>query len=208
MTIRPVHALCRSAAPYRIEVGGVLTAAGVRRGPHLLTVLASGSWEVRAGTSDAVRARFPESLVAPALYDAHVHLHPSVDLADYVAHGVTRVRDLGSRVGAGQELPTARDCADPLPDVVLGGPVLSGPGRPRLPIAAEWDHADDLPALVDAAARRGARWLKLYTRFPVELYPVAVDHAHAHGLRVTAHCRPGGYAAAVRAGVDELQHLA
>ncbi|MFC5052134.1 SagB family peptide dehydrogenase [Saccharothrix xinjiangensis] len=158
--------------------------------------------------SGPVAARFPRSLVAPALHDAHVHLSAGADLAEYVAHGVGRVRDLGSVVGTDQEVPLARRCTDLVPDIVLGGPLLDGPGRrQRLPFAAEWSGPDDLPSLVDAAAGRGARWLKLYTRFPAALYGPVVAHAHARGLGVTAHPGPGAFPAAVRAGVDELQHL-
>ncbi|SHF17337.1 SagB family peptide dehydrogenase [Streptoalloteichus hindustanus] len=200
------HSLCRSRAPYRVEVGGVLTPSGIERGRRVLTVLSPDSWEIRP-TGDPVDASFPETLVAPALCDAHVHLHPFVDLAEYVTYGVTRIRDLGSLVGAGEKLPTASGCADPVPEIVLGGPLFDRPGKQRLLIAAPWSDAADLPALFDAAVARGARWIKLYARFPAELYDTAVALAHARGLRVALHPGPGDYSAAVRAGVDELEHL-
>ncbi|WP_146174033.1 SagB family peptide dehydrogenase [Saccharothrix carnea] len=203
-----MHLLCRTGGPHRVAIGGVLGLDGVREGPHTLTVQPSGSWTVRPGVDEPVAARFPRALVAPALHDAHVHLGTGVDLSDYVAYGVSRVRDLGSVVGTELEVPLARRCTDLVPEIVLGGPLVDGTGRRRrFPFAVEWDGPDDLPSLVDSAAARGARWLKLYTRFPTALYGPVVAHAHARGLKVTAHPGPGAFPAAVRAGVDELQHL-
>jgi hypothetical protein len=205
-----VHTLCRSAGPYSIEVGGVLGADGPRLGRHLVTVRPDGAWNLdpepgRQPTRPS--ASFADLIAAPALYDAHVHLHPDVPLSDYVAHGVGRIRDLGSTAGGIDPVPAARDCADPVPDIVLGGPMLDRPGPARLWIAAPWRDGSQLPALLDAAVERGAAWVKLYEGFPVELLTVAVREAHARGLRVTVHPGPGDYPAALAAGVDELQHL-
>jgi hypothetical protein len=209
---QPVHSLCRSLAPYQIEVGGVLSPTEIRRGSHIITVFPTGEWQIwPSGEPDHVppiAARLPHVLAAPALYDAHVHLHPAVGLAAYVAYGVGRIRDLGSRAGAGEEVPTARDCADPVPEIVLGGPLLDRPGKPRLSFAAPWNDPASLPAVFDAATERGASWIKLYERFPAALFETAVQHAHTRGLQVTVHPAPGDFMTAVRAGVDELQHLA
>ena len=209
---QPVHSLCRSSAPYQIEVGGVLTPTEIRRSTHIITVFPTGEWKIwpsgEPGQVRPVAARLPHVLAAPALYDAHVHLHPAVGLAAYVTYGVGRIRDLGSHAGAGQEVPAARDCADPVPEIVLGGPLLDRPGKPRLPFAAPWNEPADLPAVFDAAIGRGASWIKLYERFPAALFDTAVQQAHARSLRVTVHPAPGDYLTAVQAGVDELQHLA
>jgi hypothetical protein len=210
--VRSVHSLCRSSAPYRIEVGGVLTPNEIRRGSHLITVFPTGDWMIRETAElshvPPIAARFPQVLATPALYDAHVHLHPGFDLAAYVTYGVGRIRDLGSRAGAGDEVPSICQCVDPIPEIILGGPLLDRPGKPRLPFAATWNDPADLPALLDAATERGASWIKLYERFPAALFTTVVKHAHARGLRVTVHPAPGDYTAAVQAGVDELQHLA
>lgn len=208
---RLVHDACRTATPYRIEVGGVLTESGTLHGSHELTVWREG-WTLRPGRPSAsgppVHHRFPDALAAPALHDAHVHLHPSLALAEFPAHGVARVRDLGSRIGLDETPPVARDCTDPIPGVVLGGPVLDRPGTPRLPTASAWRHPDDLPALLDAAVQRHARWVKLYAEFPAELFGPVVHQAHARGLRVALHPAPGQVPAALRAGVDEFEHVA
>lgn len=209
---RLAHATCRSQAPYRIEVGGVLTDSAVLRGSHELTVRRAGTWTLRPGpprsSGPPVRHRFPDALAAPALHDAHVHLHPALAITEFTAHGVARVRDLGSRIGLDEPVPVARDCTDPVPEVVLGGPVLDRPGPPRLPTASEWWHPDDLPALLDAAVSRRASWIKLYARFPAELFAPVVRQAHTRGLRVALHPAPGHLPAALRAGVDEFEHIA
>ena len=200
----------RTRAPLLIEVGGVLTERGPRLGPHLLTARPDGTWRIDPNPGPSGSAgpdvRFGELIAAPALYDAHVHLHPDLPLADYLAYGVARIRDLGSRA---EDAPhPARDPAEPVPDVVLGGPMLDRPGRPRLLIASVWDDPAQLPGLLDAAVGRGASWIKLYEGFPTELFPATVRQAHERGLRVAVHPGPGVYRAALAAGVDELQHLA
>ncbi|MCP2257403.1 hypothetical protein LX15_001088 [Streptoalloteichus tenebrarius] len=149
-----------------------------------------------------------DAVVAPALRDAHVHPYSGMDFAALIAFGVARVRDLGSRLGAGEPLPRPADCADPLPEIELGGPFFDRPGPPRLSLAARWDSAEELPGLLDDAVTRGARWIKLYAAFPQELFGFMVREAHRRGLRVALHPAPGGAEAAIRAGVDELEHLA
>ncbi|GAA2804831.1 hypothetical protein [Saccharopolyspora taberi] len=206
------HSLCRDNAPYRIEVGGVLTASGLVRHKHVLTVLGNRRWLLRRGAAEPggppVLRRFPHAAAAPALADAHVHLHAGMRLADFVAYGVCQVRDLGSTAGTELAVPVARHCGDPVPEVVLGGPLLDRPGKPRLNIAARWNRHDELPAVLDAAIGRGASWIKLYAQFPVDLIGTVVRQAHARDLRVAVHPAPGDAPAAIRAGVDEIEHAA
>lgn len=198
---------CSSTAPYVVEVGGVLGADGPRLGRRFVTVLPDGSWQIEPPVPGADPVlRLVDHIAAPALYDAHVHLHPDLPLADYVAYGVCRVRDLGSREVDGAD--GAVTCTDPVPDVVRGGPMLDRPGPPRLLIAARWDEPAQLPALLDRAVARGARWVKLYEGFPVELLEATVRQVHDRDLRVAIHPGPGAYPAALAAGVDELEHLA
>lgn len=200
-----VQLRCRTSGTYTIEVGGVLGLDGLNRGRRWIVVSPDGSWRLALAADRGADLRWPELVVAPALCDAHVHLHPDVDLREYVRHGVCRVRDLGSRVGDG---PEPSGCADPLPEVVRGGPMLDRPGRRRLLITVAWETPEELPALLDDAVARGSTWVKLYEGFPVELFPRAVALAHERGLRVAVHPAPGDYVAALAAGVDELEHLA
>lgn len=198
---------CRSAGAYTVEVAGVLGPNGPRSGPNLLAVTPDGGWRLADPVPGwPADVRLPGLFAAPALADAHVHLHPELRPADYLEHGVARIRDLGSRLE--DAVPDPDDCADPLPEVVAGGPMLDRPGQRRLLISAPWDRPEELPGLLDAAAERGARWVKLYEGFPVELFGSTVRAAHQRGLRVAVHPAPGDYRAAVDAGVDELEHLA
>ncbi len=178
---------------------------GVRAGRHVLTVHPDGHWRLDTTAASSADVRLVDHVAAPALYDAHIHLHPDVALSEYLAYGVGRVRDLGSRI---EDAPVRRDCADPVPELVRGGPMLDRPGPPRLLIAATWDDPSQLPALLDGSVERGASWVKLYEGFPVELFATTVQQAHARGLRVAIHPAPGDYRAALDAGVDELEHLA
>ncbi len=209
---RVAHSLCRANAPYRIEVGGALTNAGSLRDKHVLTVWSDRSWTLRRGAAapggPPVARRYPHAIAVPALVDAHVHLHPGLALPDFVAYGICRIRDLGSTAGTEHAVPAAEHCGEPIPEIVLGGPLLDRPGKPRLDIATHWEKAAELPAVVDAAAARGASWIKLYAQFPEELIGSVVREAHGRNLRVAVHPGPGGAPAAVRAGVDEIEHVA
>jgi hypothetical protein len=203
MSVR--HLRCRRDGPHSFTADGFLADDGVRHGPVRVEVEPDGSWRCTPGGGDDRAVRFPGLVVAPALADGHVHLHPGVDPCEYLRFGVCRVRDLGSRT---EDAPGPAGCDRPLPEVVRGGPMLDRPGRRRLLIAAEWSGAEQLPALLDSAVDGGASWLKLYEGFPAELFGPAVALAHQRGLRVAVHPAPGDYRAALAAGVDELEHLA
>ncbi|WP_433872496.1 amidohydrolase family protein [Saccharopolyspora sp. CA-218241] len=203
------HRACRVRAPYRVEVGAVFSRDGVERGPHVLTVLRDGRWTLRrAGPAEhsgpPVAVSLPDAVVAPALTDAHVHPHPGMDFGAFLRYGIARIRDLGSLPDA---VPPLRGCAVPVPEVVRCGALLDSPGPPRFWLATPWRNADDLPGVLDAAVRRDGSWLKLYAGFPPELYGVVVPLAHERGLRVALHPAPGTVEPALRAGVDEIEHL-
>ena len=68
--------------------------------------------------------------VVPGLVDAHVHLEEDADLAQFVASGVTTVRDL---MGSPETLAWRKRTADGTtigPRIVAAGPLFAGPQVP------------------------------------------------------------------------------
>ena len=133
--------------------------------------------------------------------------------------GVTTVRDLGDR---GYLSLGLRGQAG-LPTIVAAGPPITTPGGHchYLGGAAE-PTVPGVRAAVREHAERGADVIKIMAsggnltpgsrqdlaQFPPEVLRAAVDEAHRHGLKVTAHAHAvGAIADAVAAGADGLEHV-
>jgi hypothetical protein len=202
------HVCCRNQGSYSVRVGGVLSADGFQHTPTCLVMQPDGRWRVTADPAvDTPVIDLTGTFVAPALYDAHVHLYQGVDVAAFLRYGISRIRDLGSCSGLAVRFARHARCAAQ-PEVIYGGPVLDKPGRPRLDSAYPWNEQKDLLRFIQRAVALGASWLKVYAKFPRPVLPLLVSEAHLAGLRVAAHARPSDVRTVLGAGVDELEHLA
>ncbi|GBE66424.1 hypothetical protein MFM001_28860 [Mycobacterium sp. MFM001] len=168
---------------------------------------------------------FDKGWILPGLVDAHCHVGVgpggAVELDEAIRQAETE-RDAGALL--------LRDCGSPidtrslderedLPRIIRAGRHLAKPKRyiPGLPI--DLDDESQLPAAVAEQARRGDGWVKLVGDWidrevgdlaPLwsdEVLKAAIDTAHAHGARVTAHvfgedALPG----LINAGIDCIEH--
>lgn len=159
------------------------------------------------------------------LVDAHCHvgvgpggavsLDEAVDQAraDRDA-GTLLIRDCGSPLDT-----RPLQAMDDLPRIIRAGRHIALPKRYIPALAVELESEDQLPAAVAEQARRGDGWVKLVgdwiDRTAGDLRPLwsdgalakAVEVAHEHGARVTAHvfgedAIPG----LIAAGIDCLEH--
>ncbi len=168
---------------------------------------------------------FDGGWILPGLVDAHCHVglgpHGEMPLDEATAQAETE-RDVGALL--------LRDCGSPtdtrslddhhdLPRIIRAGKHLARPKRYAPGLARELDDESQLPAAVAAEAKRGDGWVKLVgdwiDRGVGDLAPLwsddvlkaAIDAAHAHGARVTAHvfgeeALPG----LINAGIDCIEH--
>ncbi|WP_432478960.1 amidohydrolase family protein [Nocardioides sp. GXQ0305] len=165
-----------------------------------------------------------EGWIVPGLVDAHCHvgLDPDggVDEATQEEQA-TADRDAGALL--------LRDCGSPvdtrwihdredLPRLIRAGRHIARTKRYIRNYAHEVEP-DELPAYVAQEAQRGDGWVKLVgdwidrdagdltPSFPPEAFAAAIEVAHAHGAKVTAHCfgaevLPG----LIDAGIDCIEH--
>jgi imidazolonepropionase-like amidohydrolase len=168
---------------------------------------------------------FDGGWILPGLVDAHCHIglgqHGAIELDEAIAQAETE-RDIGALL--------LRDCGSPtdtrslddhpdLPRIIRAGQHLARPKRYIAGLAVEIEDESQLPAAVAEQARRGDGWIKLVgdwiDRQIGDLAPLwsddvlkaALDAAHAHGARVTAHvfsedALPG----LIHAGIDCIEH--
>lgn len=126
----------------------------------------------------------------PGLMDAHVHAHRDGREAWhyplYLAHGVTRVRDAGTHLGAALALrrPGGRDPAGPT--VRWGSPPLDG-APPFLSFGLGVETPAAARELVRLARREGFDFVKTYDRLSPNAYRAILEEARQVGIPVEGH---------------------
>jgi imidazolonepropionase-like amidohydrolase len=168
---------------------------------------------------------FDGGWILPGLVDAHCHVglgdHGEIVLDEAIAQAQTE-RDVGALLLRDCGSPTdtrSLDDHDDLPRIIRAGKHLGRPKRYSPGLSRELEDESQLPAAVAEEARRGDGWIKLVgdwiDREVGDLAPLwsddvlkaAIDAAHTHGARVTAHvfsedALPG----LINAGIDCIEH--
>lgn len=125
----------------------------------------------------------------------------------YLSAGVTTIRTTGS-VDAYQELNLKR-LSDSLkivsPTIVVTGPYLQGAGSGFTAMPA-LSGPESARRMVRYWAEEGVTWFKAYTQVSRAELGAAIDEAHKHGVKVTAHLCSVGFREAVALGIDALEH--
>lgn len=125
----------------------------------------------------------------------------------FLGAGVTTIRTAGS-TDSYQELNTRAAIEKglrPGPSMFVTGPYLQGPG-PGPGSMHPLDGPDDARRMVKYWAEEGVTWFKAYTQISRAALGAAIDEAHKHGVKVTAHLCSVGYREAVALGIDNLEH--
>ncbi|HSH45302.1 MAG TPA: amidohydrolase family protein, partial [Longimicrobiales bacterium] len=124
----------------------------------------------------------------------------------YLASGVTTIRTTGARAPY-EELNLQREIEAGQaigPTIYATGPYLTGEHGSRT--MTRLDGAEQARRVVRYWAEEGVEWFKAYTWISREELAAAIDEAHKHGVKVTAHLCSVGYREAVAMGIDNLEH--
>jgi len=131
-----------------------------------------------------------QSLI-PGLIDAHIHLSDEAELAGYLAHGVTGLRNvsgypfhlsLSRRIGEGVILG---------PDFVTTGPILNSRGPNENPLQQTVTTDAEARAAVRDQYKAGYRELKLYSNLSRDAFDTILEEADVLGMRVMGHTPEG-----------------
>ncbi|WP_437740714.1 amidohydrolase family protein [Sorangium sp. So ce1504] len=179
----------------------VRDAVVVVRGDRIVAAGARGATDVPAGAEVVPGAGL---WVLPGLIDAHFHLDGDDGLPGVVLQrGVTSLREPGNWIEA---YDAARKLG-PTPRLFLAGPLLDAP-YPAYPESAMLVRdAAEARWAVDQLVERGASAIKVYFRLPLGLVEEVAKAAHARGVIAVAHLETVDAAAAVRAGLDGIEHI-
>jgi imidazolonepropionase-like amidohydrolase len=125
----------------------------------------------------------------------------------YLAGGVTTARTAGSvETYTDLELKRAIDAGlIPGPKLDVTGPYLEGPGTFAIQMH-QLTSPEDAARMVDYWAAEGVTSFKAYNYLTAAELKAAIDHAHAHGLKITGHLCSIGFKQAADLGIDNLEH--
>ena len=157
-------------------------------------------------------------MVIPGIIGLHDHMYygsrltstrPMLDSYPklFLASGITTIRTTGSidpyqELNLRQRIESGKTVG---PEIVATGPYLEGAGS-----AVGWMHPlaspDDARRTVQYWAEEGITWFKAYTQISRAELGAAIEEAHKHGIKVTAHLCSVGYREAVALGIDNLEH--
>jgi imidazolonepropionase-like amidohydrolase len=141
----------------------------------------------------------------PGLMDSHFHIERDYELPPLVlSRGVTSVRDPGQWI---EVFEPVRASTQPQPRCFVAGPHLDCPPHAHPQDAFAVTTADETRRAVNRFVDEGASVIKVYYRLPLELIEVACETAHMRGVPVTAHLELVSADAAIRAGLDGIEHV-
>lgn len=124
----------------------------------------------------------------------------------YLGSGVTTIRTTGARypyeeLNLRREIEAGRVVG---PTMFTTGPYLTG--EQGSTTMTRLEGPEQARRVVRYWAEEGVDWFKAYTWISRAELGAAIEEAHAHGVKVTAHLCSVGYREAVALGIDNLEH--
>lgn len=153
---------------------------------------------------EASRVNAEGLYLLPGMFDAHFHISRPLEHPHALSGGFTSLRDLNRPV---RGFSRVVDAGSPMPRTFVTGPAFD-----QKPHAHTWgmvdiQEQDTAEELIDQLHREGASAIKIYYRLPLELIQASCSRAHRHGMPVVAHLELVRADAAIRAGVDGIEHV-
>lgn len=172
-------------------------------------IVAAGPRATVAIPGDASVMNVAGLTILPGLIDAH--FHTSDEPANirntpplFLSHGVTTLREPGRPIAVYDPVFKAEA---PMPRLFLTGPHFdqSPPAWPNNAVIIP--SPDEARKAVDRYVAQGASAIKVYYRLPLDSIEATCAQAHQHRIPVTAHLELVDADAAIRAGLDGIEHV-
>lgn len=156
------------------------------------------------GIARSSRLRIPENAqvldaqgkyLIPGLWNMHVHLGSYADgkrsFADYLAEGVTGVRDMGSPLE--DILRLRKETAQGAivgPELVFAGPIVQGPLPFQMPVFISVKDPSAARQTVDMLRSSGVEFIKIQDAIPYDIYLAVAEQSRKDGLPFVGHIPP------------------
>jgi hypothetical protein len=131
----------------------------------------------------------------PGLVDMHVHVREANELLQFVANGVTAVRNLWGGTGALRwmgfpdhlKMRSQVESGKLLgPTPYTSGPIMEGPPA-RMPLMPVFSSPEAAAESVAWQKAQGYNLIKVYDNMELEVYQATLAAAEAHRLQVVGH---------------------
>ena len=149
----------------------------------------------------------------PGLWNMHVHLggysDAKVAISDYLAEGVTGIRDMGSPLEDILRLRKEIDDGTLTgPHLVVAGPIIQGPLPFQMPVFISVKDADAARQTVRMLRTRGVDFIKIQDAIPHDIYVAVADEARREHISFVGHVPPTVTAEeASDLGQHSIEHL-
>jgi len=193
----------------------VIDATGVAPQPDMAVVITGGRITAVGKTSeialpdDAQMVDGTGKFLIPGLWDMHVHIVGPSYLPLFLANGITGVRDMHSFF-PGVILQMRKDVREGKllgPRIVAAGALVDG-DKPFWPGSLVAKNAEEGRTAVQSLKKRGANFIKVYTKLPRPAYLAIAEEAKKVGLPFAGHVPEAVSAAeASDLGQKSLEHL-
>lgn len=129
--------------------------------------------------------------VLPGLIDAHIHLHDEAELAAYLAHGITGLRNMSGypfhlaiaeRIANGEILG---------PELLTTSPILNSQGPNTAINQVIVNDKNQARSAVEGFYASGFRSLKIYSNLSLEAMDAALERAKTLNMTMTGHSPEG-----------------
>jgi imidazolonepropionase-like amidohydrolase len=131
----------------------------------------------------------------PGLWNMHTHLGSYEDgrrsLADFLAEGVTGVRDMGSPLE--DILRLRKETAEGTfvgPTLVVAGPIVQGPLPFQMPVFISVKDTSAARQTVDMLRSRGVDFIKVQDAIPHDIYVAVAEQTHIDHISFAGHIPP------------------
>lgn len=166
--------------------------------PGMQAVLVIGDRITKIGVVGEVEA--PEGVLVidgqgktlmPGLIDAHIHLHDETELAAYLAHGVTGVRNMSGYPFHLRLIAQKAKGQLIAPDLLTTGPILNSHGPNAVILQTTVNTAEEARFAVRKQHQSGYRHVKVYSNLTPEAYAAILEEAALLGMTVSGHSPEG-----------------